>query len=371
MKKILIAAALMLTVAAFGATKDDFAGFYKGEVLDKIPYPFGAEREIFAEVYRGPNQTYRVKFVQDIFRRAEEHAVFDGLKAKDGKITVKGGQGMTFKDVDCEITPEEITATFKAGNKKAKMHLKRLNYVSPTMGKKPLEGAVVLFDGKDTSQWTLQDGSPCNWEIKDGAMLVKTDAKDAKGKRKNSSIVSKEKFGHCYLHLEFKVPAMYENLGQARANSGVIFFNKYYYEIQILDSFGTPAFWNECGSLYRQVPPQMNASLEPETWQTYDIEYALYRLPQRRARSGNDAFELAHELWPDQGGRQKRLQGLFEGSHADNASRPWQPGNVQKYLGQEARLIKIYHFYFSQKARRKIDAFFFAAEIANFKCILT
>ncbi len=273
MKKILIAAALMLTVAAFGATKDDFAGFYKGEVLDKIPYPFGAEREIFAEVYRGPNQTYRVKFVQDIFRRAEEHAVFDGLKAKDGKITVKGGQGMTFKDVDCEITPEEITATFKAGNKKAKMHLKRLNYVSPTMGKKPLEGAVVLFDGKDTSQWTLQDGSPCNWEIKDGAMLVKTDAKDAKGKRKNSSIVSKEKFGHCYLHLEFKVPAMYENLGQARANSGVIFFNKYYYEIQILDSFGTPAFWNECGSLYRQVPPQMNASLEPETWQTYDIEY--------------------------------------------------------------------------------------------------
>ena len=280
MKKIIAAVAVLITsISVFAAeAKDDFAGFYKGEVLSRIYYPFGGESDIYAEVYRGPNKTYRVKFVQDILRRAEEHAVIEGLKAENGKITIKNGKGYSFSDINGEITPQKITATFKMGNKNSSMVLERLNFKSPTMGKKPVDGAIVLFDGKDTSKWTLADGSPCNWTVSDGVMTVKTDAKKPDGKRKDSSIVSTEKFGHCVLHLEFKLPAMYEQLGQARANCGVIFYNKVgksaqYYEIQILDSFGAPAFWNECGSIYRQVPPQMNACLEPETWQTYDIEY--------------------------------------------------------------------------------------------------
>ncbi len=274
MKKFLIFAISLITLSSYAAEKDAFAGFYKGEVTgQKIPYPFGAESDIYAEVYRGPNQTYRVKFLQGIMGRAEEHAVVEGLKAAGNKIVLKDSEpGCEMRILGGEVTPEKINAKIKFKGKESEVALERMNYVSPTMGKRAPDGAVVLFDGSDTSKWQRKDGSPIGWDIKDGAMTVKTGLKDSKGRRIGTSAYSKDKFEHCLIHLEFKLPAMYEALGQARANSGVI-LNDGMYEVQILDSFGTPAFWNECGSIYRQVPPQVNASLEPEAWQTYDIEY--------------------------------------------------------------------------------------------------
>jgi glucan biosynthesis protein len=63
---------------------------------------------------------------------------------------------------------------------------------------------------------------------------------------------------------------MNKTLGQHRANSGV-FMGRF--EVQILDSFGADGLWNECGALYKVMPPHINASLPPLQWQTYDIEY--------------------------------------------------------------------------------------------------
>ena len=37
----------------------------------------------------------------------------------------------------------------------------------------PPADAIVLFDGKDLSQWKAQDGGPAKWDVTDGVMVVK------------------------------------------------------------------------------------------------------------------------------------------------------------------------------------------------------
>lgn len=69
---------------------------------------------------------------------------------------------------------------------------------------------------------------------------------------------------------------MADSFGQARANSGVIINN--IYEIQVLDSFGLVPAMGDCGSIYDQTRPLVNASLPPEQWQTYDITFRAPRM---------------------------------------------------------------------------------------------
>ncbi len=138
---------------------------------------------------------------------------------------------------------------------------------SPNEGLEPPAGAVVLLPYKkgvkpDISAWTNQ-----NWEPLDsGAMRVR-----------QGSSTTKERFGDIKrLHVEFWLPLEPGNRGQGRANSGV-FLNDTY-EVQVLDSFGLIETSGDCGSLYSIKRPDVNASLPPETWQTYDIEFRVPRL---------------------------------------------------------------------------------------------
>ena len=64
--------------------------------------------------------------------------------------------------------------------------------------------------------------------------------------------------------------------GQSRANSGVIINN--IYEVQVLDSFGLVPSMGDCGAIYDQTRPRVNASLPPEQWQTYDITFRAPRM---------------------------------------------------------------------------------------------
>src|SRR4051794_23087307 len=61
----------------------------------------------------------------------------------------------------------------------------------------PPSDAVVLFDGKDLSRWHDGKGGPAGWIVEDGAMVVKGGA---------GSILSRDEFGDCQLHLEFATP---------------------------------------------------------------------------------------------------------------------------------------------------------------------
>ncbi|MFM7109167.1 MAG: family 16 glycoside hydrolase [Planctomycetaceae bacterium] len=72
-------------------------------------------------------------------------------------------------------------------------------------------------------------------------------------------IETKQGFGDCHLHVEFRTVAPAKGKGQGRSNSGVFLMGRY--EIQVLDSFedGTdgPLTYpdGQCGALYKQRPP--------------------------------------------------------------------------------------------------------------------
>jgi hypothetical protein len=134
-----------------------------------------------------------------------------------------------------------------------------------TLGAKLPEGAVTLFDGKDLSGWVDRDGKAASWPVSDGIVTVG-----------NSDIMTKEKFGNYRLHIEFNVPYMPKAHGQARGNSGVYQVGSY--EVQVLDSYGLKPQDNDCGAIYKQVIPKVNACKPPLQWQSYDITFHKAKL---------------------------------------------------------------------------------------------
>jgi hypothetical protein len=130
----------------------------------------------------------------------------------------------------------------------------------------PVAGAVVLFDGKDTSHWVKRrTEQPAPWPVSDGVWQVK-----------GGDIATKENYDNFYLHLEWMEPDMPNARGQAKGNSGIGLQGRY--EIQLLDSYG----WKvpgkgDCGAVYGQVAPLINACKPPLQWQTMDI---IYRAPR-------------------------------------------------------------------------------------------
>ncbi|MFV1965283.1 MAG: DUF1080 domain-containing protein [Pirellulaceae bacterium] len=115
--------------------------------------------------------------------------------------------------------------------------------------------ATVLFDGTDMSEWENAE----NWKVSEGFVTSGPGA-----------IRSKPVFGECQVHLEFASAEEVTGSGQGRSNSGI--FLQGIYEVQILDSYeNTTYFDGQCGAIYKQHPPLVNASRKPGAWQTYDI----------------------------------------------------------------------------------------------------
>ena len=135
--------------------------------------------------------------------------------------------------------------------------------VDPGKPGQPPSDAIVLFDGKDLSEWQHKDGRPARWAVENGVIVCKTGAGDIYSKRKISS---------AQIHVEFATPSMPQAKSQARGNSGVYLQGRY--EIQVLDSYQNPTYANgSCGALYGQYAPLVNVCRPPEQWQTYDIVF--------------------------------------------------------------------------------------------------
>ncbi len=139
--------------------------------------------------------------------------------------------------------------------------------VTPGVATAPPSDAVVLFDGKSLSEWVSAKGGPAEWTLADGAMTV------VKGK---GGIRTKQGFGDCQLHIEWRSPAVVEGEGQGRGNSGIFLQGRY--ELQVLDSYENRTYSNgQAGSIYKQHIPLVNVCRRPGEWQTYDV---VFRAPR-------------------------------------------------------------------------------------------
>jgi hypothetical protein len=127
--------------------------------------------------------------------------------------------------------------------------------------------AIVLFDGKDLTQWVDDKGNDAGWEVKDGYVTV-TPLKGA--------IHSRKSFGDCQLHIEWRTPVIVKGESQGRGNSGIFLQEKY--EVQVLDNYDNLTYSNgQAGSIYKQSIPLVNVCKKPGEWQTYDIIYQAPR----------------------------------------------------------------------------------------------
>lgn len=143
--------------------------------------------------------------------------------------------------------------------------------------------AIVLFDGTNTDAWhkpALGYGarmdqvqailkekkenpsfSPAEWEVKDGAMIVKPGG---------GAVETKQAFGSIQLHIEWLSPVDPGKKDQGYSNSGVFLMGLY--EVQVLNSYENETYANgQAGAIYKQHKPMVNASRPPGEWQSYDI----------------------------------------------------------------------------------------------------
>ena len=221
-----------------------------------------------------PEATERMRLLRDAYLAAAGHlrpGIADGLPVGDAEAKAR-------RITESLRTRREylVGKKFPSGEWKAAIAWPRPRVVDPgpaPPSPAPIPSdAVVLFDGSSLDAWE----NAGNWKVADGIATVA-----------GGSITSKESFGDCQMHVEFRTPSPAGGTGQGRGNSGVYLMGKY--EIQVLDSFedGTdgPLTYpdGQCGALYKQRPPAVNACRAPGEWQTYDI---LFTRPRFAADGG-------------------------------------------------------------------------------------
>jgi len=198
-----------------------------------------------------------------------------GWKRGDPRVRLEGqreGSVVTVQGdrLAAKIADGKMTILNEEGQEKVR--LERIERQSPTLGAKPPEGAVVLFDGSGVDYFP-------------GATMTED-------KNLLSGTLSKAEFNSYKLHLEFRLSWMPHARGQGRSNSGVYVHNCY--EIQVLDSFGLEGRSNECGGLYGIKDPDVNMCLPPMVWQTYDVDFTAPKFDENGNKVSNARITLQH-----------------------------------------------------------------------------
>jgi hypothetical protein len=141
--------------------------------------------------------------------------------------------------------------------------------LSITLPATPPTGAITLI-GKSADEmranWYRRYSTvPLNWTL------------DAEGiaSPQKSDIASKQEFGDCYLHVEYRTPVDASGKPVGEGNSGVALQGRY--EVQILGDYGKKPEAGGAGAFYSQKAPRVNASKKAGEWQALDI---LFRAPR-------------------------------------------------------------------------------------------
>lgn len=124
--------------------------------------------------------------------------------------------------------------------------------------------ATVLFDGSNADAWVHRSGEACKWTLVDGNAMEVTP--------RTGDIRSREEFGSCQLHIEWRAPTEIYADSQGRGNSGVFLLGRY--EIQVLDGYDNPTYADGVtAAIYGQYPPLVNACVPPGDWHSFDVVF--------------------------------------------------------------------------------------------------
>ena len=158
----------------------------------------------------------------------------------------------------------------------------------------PPSDAIILFDGKDLSQWVqMRNGQPQEpkWKVENGYMEIVP---------RTGRMVTKQKFGDCQLHVEWMVPDGVVGEGQGRGNSGVELMMRY--EIQVLESHTNLTYADgAAGAMYGAWPPLVNPARRQGEWNVYDIMFEAPRF------DGDKLVNLIYEYYEQFDSRYKGL----------------------------------------------------------------
>lgn len=245
------------------AADADFA--VQGEYIGELDTGLGPLKTAARVIALGKGKFHTVLYLGGLPGDGWNKEVYEGDgELKDGVPVFKQPQGSG------RIENGTLTMTSSEGDVVGK--LSRTERKSPTLGQKPPEGAVVLFDGAGASAFP-------NTRFTDDGLLI-------------PPATSKQKFGSCKLHLEFRTPFMPQARGQGRGNSGCYLQGRY--EVQILDSFGLAGKDNECGGIYSVKDPDVNMCYPPLAWQTYDIDYTTAEFDASGKKLKNARMTVRH-----------------------------------------------------------------------------
>lgn len=238
-----------------------FQGEYTGEITSN-----GEKTKLGIQVIaQGGGKFHAVGFVGGLPGDG-----WPGTEKKEADGQVKDGV-LVIKSEHAELVIKNSIASVHDLSGNLIAECKKIVRESPTLGKKPPQGAIVLFDG--TSADAFQGGKL------DGNLLVQ-------------GVTSKQKFQNYSMHLEFLLSYMPSARGQGRANSGCYAQGRY--EVQILDSFGLSGENNECGGIYSVKKPDVNMCFPPLTWQTYDIDFTAAKFDDAGKKSADARITVRH-----------------------------------------------------------------------------
>jgi len=150
--------------------------------------------------------------------------------------------------------------------------------------------AIFLFNGKDLTGWKKatskatgqwQSGQPVLDPANPAKLKIAGPGDALVSLEKSPNLISEASFSDCLLEFEFMVPK--------KSNSGVKLMSLY--EIQIFDSFGKAVPGKgDCGAVYDENPPKVNACKPPGEWQTFVIDFRAPRFDAAGKKISNARF---------------------------------------------------------------------------------
>lgn len=235
------------------------------------------------------------KFEGVMFRGGLPGAGWDGShrsyftgESKDGVVFLRGIQGyeLAEKNDYWQATIKNgmfsgTDLTFRNQSPDVSFEMKKVLRKSPTLGAQPPAGATILFDGTNTDAWR--------------------DAKIVEDNLLAHGSITQQSFKNHRIHLEFRTPFMPSARGMHRGNSGVLVRNKF--EIQVVDSFGWTfinrrfarnSWVGRSGGIEELIPPKINMSYPPLSWQTYDIQFFMPQYDQAGSQLSPPMMTVRH-----------------------------------------------------------------------------